>query len=57
MKQKLEAMEFELKKKCGLNYLGVRKAFLDLDHGNKGFISANDLAEFMKGSVKNNSGK
>ena len=52
MKAKLEALEKELKKKVGLNYLGVRKAFLHLDARSKGHISANDLAEFLKSSIK-----
>lgn len=50
--QKLNQMEQMLMDKMQNNFNGVRKAFLELDTDQDGFIDGEDLAKFLKNTNK-----
>ena len=47
MKERLQALEKKLKEKFSNNWVSVRKAFLDLDIDNSGFITAEDIIRYF----------
>lgn len=51
MTGKLKEIEKVLKEKLSNNWVSVRKAFLDLDQDYDGFITAEDFAKLLGGTI------